>query len=146
AEEKGMDMGDVEKAGALGRDEDDADDDEDETSPWTISVLFVSGGHHFEALTDDNGKIQYVYETIPLEQAPKPITEAALDEVDDGDLLYCQKVTDETKDKPAYTYVVGVGDKDVTLDLDGNVLKVKDAPPEKDDEGDDDDGGMKLKI
>jgi hypothetical protein len=121
-----------------------ADDGVDEAT-WTISVMFVSAGRKFEALTDDDGKIQYVYETIPIEDAPKNIVDAARAEVKDGDVIYVQKELDETQDETVTTYLVGVGDKDVILDTDGKVIDTKDAvqPGEEDDN---DDGGRKMRI
>jgi len=124
-----------------------ADEDNDEGGNWTVSVLFVCDGKKFEALTDDDGKIQYVYETIPKDNAPQEILDAARDEVKDGEIVYVQKERDETGDDAVTTYIVGVGDKDVRLDLDGNVIEVKDAPAQPDkDEDNDDDGGRKMKI
>jgi hypothetical protein len=116
-----------------------------EMSDWTVSVLFKSAGKDFEALVNDDGKIQYVYETIPAEKAPRQIIDAAREAVKDGDVIFCQKCSDESKEAAVHTYVVVVGAKDVELDLEGKVLKVKDAPAdaEEDDEGGDD---MKLRI
>ena len=123
------------------------EEDEDDGANWTISVLFVSGDKKFEALTNDDGKIQYVYETIPKEDAPKNILDAALAEVKDGEVVYVQKERDETKGEAVTIYIVGVGDKDVRLDMDGKVIEVKDAPPAKDEDDDDDDaGGQKMRI
>jgi hypothetical protein len=122
------------------------EEDDDDGGNWTISVLFVSGGKKFEALTDDDGKIQYVYETIPKEDAPKNILDAALAEVNEGNIVYVQKERDETKDEAVTSYIVGVGDKDVRLDEDGKVIEVKDAPPANDEDDDDDAGGQKMRI
>ena len=148
--EKGNDVADNDD-NDMGMNKNDDKDDAGDRTDWTISVLFKSAGKDFEALTDDDGRIQYVYETIPIEKAPQNIVDAARkaikgdDDDDDGDVIFCQKCSDESKDKPVLTYIVGVGPKDVELDLDGKVLKIKDAPPnaeENDDDGDD----MKLRI
>jgi len=124
----------------------DRPDKDDEGGNWTVSVMFVSGGKKFEALTDDDGKIQYVYETIPKGDAPVNIVDAARDEAKDGELVYVQKELDETKAPSVTTYIVGIGDKDIRVDPEGKVLEVKDAPAQPDEDGDDDDGGRKMKI
>ena len=123
------------------------DDDADEMADWTISVMFKSGGKDFEALTNDDGKIQYIYETIPNEKAPENIVAAARDAAKDGDLIYVQKVTDESNEKPTESYIVGIGLRDVMLDMDGKVLKVKDVPNDADKDDDDaPDDGTKIRI
>ena len=114
---------------------------------WTISVMFKSGGKDFEALTNDDGKIQYIYETVPNDKAPDNIVAAALAVAKSDELIYVQKVTDESLEKPTQSFVVGIGLQDIQLDLDGKVLKIKDVPNDADKDDDDaPDDGMKLRI
>src|SRR5205823_3632570 len=109
-----------------------ADDDdldmEDGDTDYTLSVTFESGGRDFEALIDDEGKIKYVYEEIPFSQAPSEIIAAALAKIKDGDLIYFDRVLDETKGRSIQTYIIGVSKKDVYLDAEGEVTSVEDAP------------------
>jgi hypothetical protein len=140
--EKDMDHADeVAQAGQPG----DDDDAEDELgAEWTVSVMFTSAGKHFEALVNDDGKIQYVYETIPLEDAPKDIVAAARAAVKEGDVLFCQRLSDESEEIVVHSYVVGVGQKDVSVDVDGTILKVKDAPAEDQDVEEEDNNKLRI--
>jgi len=115
---------------ADGDDADEAGDADmaDGDGEFTLSVTFESGGRDFEALVDDEGKIKYVYEEIPFNQAPSEIIGAALSRVKDGDLIYFDRVLDETTGRSVQTYIVGVSDKDVYLDAEGAVTSVEDAP------------------
>ena len=141
ANQKDMDRADeVADAGA----DDDKDDDDGLGAEWTVSVMFTSAGKHFEALVNDDGKIQYVYETIPLEDAPKEIIAAARGAVKEGDLLFCQRLSDESEDIVVHSYVVGVGQKDVSVDVDGTILKVKDAPAEDQDVEEEDNNKLRI--
>ncbi len=139
------------RAAEVAVDKDD-DADIDEGANWSVSVLFMSGGKHFEALINDDGKIQYVYETIALTDAPKEIVAAARDAVKDGDIVYFQKVADESQLPTVQLFLVGVGNKDVLLGADGKVLHIKDAPEEDPNdaappaEKDDDADNFKMRI
>ena len=149
------DMGDMDNMGKRAADVAVDDDDIDDAANWSVSVLFVSAGKHFEALVDDDGKIQYVYETVSIANAPKEIVASARDAVKDGEIVYFQKVTDESQLPTVQLFLVGVGNKDVLLSAEGKVLHIKDAPdddandaaPPPPAEKDDDDGdNFKMRI
>lgn len=106
-------------------------DEEDPAAHYTLSVTFESGGHDFEALLDDEGKIKYIYEDLPLSHAPSEIIAAALLKVKDRDLVYVDRVLDETHGNTVQSYIIGLGDKDVYLDAEGEVTAVEDAPDEE---------------
>jgi hypothetical protein len=106
---------------------DDLGDEED--CEYTLSVKFESRGHDFEALLDDDGKIKFVYEEIPFCEAPAEIIEAALRKVKGQDLVYFDKMLDETEEgRSIQSFIVGVGQKDVYLDAEGDVTSIEDAP------------------
>lgn len=116
-------------------DDDAADAGEDGNHNWSISVLFVSNGSDFEALLDDSGKILCVHEDISIEKAPKKIVEAAQKAVamPDGEILYVDKVSDESKTPVATSYCVGIGLKEVKVSAEGKVLKIVDVPDDEED-------------
>jgi hypothetical protein len=104
--------------------------DGDAACGWTLSVTFVSGGHDFEVLLDDEGIPKFVYEDMPIESIPDDVLGAAYEAADEGDFVYCDKVLDETNDVPELTYVVGIGNEDIHLDSTGRVLHVDEANEE----------------
>jgi hypothetical protein len=106
----------------------DDDMDDDAQNDFTLSVTFQLNGLEYEALLNDKGVIRYVYEEVPVADAPVTIMKAARDAVKDGDFLYVDKVRNETKFPYVSSYIVGVGEKDVYLDADAKVQKIEDAP------------------
>lgn len=105
---------------------------EDVSADYTLSVTFESGGRDIEALMDDAGAIKFVYEAIPFSQAPGELIDAALRSVKSDDLIYFDKMLDETQPgRSVQSYIIGVGDKDVYLDAEGEVTAVEDAPEDE---------------
>ena len=111
-------------------------ENDDDGSDCTVSVTFVTSGRELEAWMDDTGKIEFVYEAIPLETAPKNIVDAARSTVEEGDILYLDKVLDETQQPAVVSYTIGIGDKEVHLDADGGIINVEDMQEAPDEDKD----------
>ncbi|HYF52077.1 MAG TPA: hypothetical protein VEJ63_21890 [Planctomycetota bacterium] len=100
-------------------------------SDWTVSVAFTCHGREFEVLVNDDGVIRYVYEEVPIDDAPVEVLKGARAEIARGDFLYVDKVMNEHRRPAVATYVVGFEQKDVYVDDKGKVLKVVDLPKEE---------------
>jgi len=101
----------------------------DDASDWTVSTTFTVKDREFEVLTNDEGLIRYVYEEVPVDDAPVVVLKGARTAVTAGDFLYVDKVVNEHRQPPVVTYVVGVGERDVYVDDKGKALKVLTPPP-----------------
>jgi hypothetical protein len=126
--------------------DDDADDlaDDDGACGYTLSVTFESRGHDFEVLMDDDGKIKFVYEEMPFCEVPAEILDSALRSVKGQDLVYVDLMLDETEPgRSIQSYIIGVGQKDVYLDAEGEVTSIEDAPDDVPDDAEmPDEGGI----
>ena len=130
------------KAEADAEAENDDLGDDDGSCGYTLSVTFESNGRDFEALMDDDGKIKFIYEEIPLSEAPPEILDVALRNVKGQDLVYIDKMIDETEEgRSIQSYIVGVGQKDVYLDAEGAVTSIEDAPDDEPDDAEMPDAG-----
>jgi hypothetical protein len=134
AEVEALDVaGETDEAEVEGEEEGEEADvpDGEEVSDWTVSVTFVSGGIDFEVLVSDAGAIRYIYEELPADKTPKKIIDAARAALKDGEIIYIDRMTDEHKTPAVVTYTIGIGEKDVTLDADGKVVRIDDAMEEE---------------